>query len=89
MLTNSRGAAALADEQHQAPQEVAEIEFTCAYCDTKVKVSAELAGKRAPCPECRRIVQVPLPEKREAKDWRKVDHRLPAGTRHHGLPGNC
>jgi hypothetical protein len=76
-------AAALADKpKDNAPAtESKTVEFNCYYCDAKVQVSAELAGKRAPCPECRRIVQVPLLEKQELKDWRKVDSRLPAGAR--------
>jgi hypothetical protein len=31
-----------------------------------------LAGKMAPCPECRRIVRVPMPTKKQPTDWRKV-----------------
>jgi tetratricopeptide (TPR) repeat protein len=76
-------AAALAD-QPAAPEPTKEtmwVEFVCAFCDEKIKVSAEFAGKQAPCPECRRIVKVPLPEKKEPKDWRSVDQRLPAGAR--------
>jgi hypothetical protein len=57
------------------------IEFQCYYCDEKVRVSAELAGKQTPCPECRRIVKVPFLEKKEPKDWRNVQARLPAGAR--------
>ena len=48
-------AAALADQpkpeaaaEEQAP---ATVEFQCDYCDEKVQVSAELAGKQAPCPQ--------------------------------------
>lgn len=73
-------AAAFADEpakkEEQAPQFV---EFKCYYCDEQVKVSAELAGKQAPCPnpECRRIVKVPQLAKTERKDWRTVDTRTP------------
>jgi hypothetical protein len=82
-------AAALADEPAPAPaaaaaaapQSTATIEFNCYYCDTKVQVSADLAGKQSPCPECRRIIKVPLLEKKDPTDWRKVDTKLPAGAR--------
>ena len=66
-------AAALADQpEPAAPVKEAEtIEFVCSYCDTKVAVAADLAGKQTSCPECRRIVKVPLPKKADPKDWRK------------------
>jgi hypothetical protein len=81
-------AAALA-EQPAAPapvQQPATIEFTCYYCDEKVSVSVELCGKQTPCPECRRIIKVPLLKKEEPKDWRKVETRLPAGARRDAGP---
>jgi hypothetical protein len=74
-------AAALADQpQTNVPEQVpTTIEFTCPYCDEKVRVGTEFGGKQTPCPECRRIVKVPVAEKKEPKDWRKVDTRLTAG----------
>ena len=77
-------AAALADHAEAAaepapPQQ--QVEFVCSYCDAKVQVNAELAGKQTSCPECRRIVKVPLLEKQGPKDWRKVDARRPVGAR--------
>ncbi|HEV3115824.1 MAG TPA: hypothetical protein VGY58_02145 [Gemmataceae bacterium] len=76
-------AAALAEELKAPtpPAEQATIEFKCYYCDEQVRVSADLAGKQTPCPECRRIIKVPLIEKTQPKDWRNVDTRLPAGAR--------
>jgi hypothetical protein len=75
-------AAALSDEpKAPAPAEQATIEFKCYYCDEQVRVGADLAGKQTPCPSCRRIIKVPLLEKRQPKDWRKMDGRLPAGAR--------
>ncbi len=77
-------AAAAFSEQPPAPapdRPTATIAFTCFFCDTKVQVSAELAGKQTSCPECRRIVKVPALQKQDPKDWRKVDTRLPAGAR--------
>jgi DNA-directed RNA polymerase subunit M/transcription elongation factor TFIIS len=71
-------AAAFSDEpakkEEKAPQFV---EFTCFYCDEKIKINAELEGKQAPCPECRRILKVPKLVKEGPKDWRKVDTRTP------------
>lgn len=76
-------AAALADEP-KAPTPAAEqvtIEFKCYYCDETVRIGADLAGKQTPCPECRRIIKVPLLEKNQPKDWRGVEARLPTGAR--------
>ena len=36
------------------------IEFTCTNCGRTLKVAASAAGKRASCPQCNAIVQVPL-----------------------------
>ena len=41
----------------------------------------DLAGKRAPCPECKNIIKVPEPVKKDPKDWRKVEMRGPSGAR--------
>jgi tetratricopeptide (TPR) repeat protein len=81
-------AAALAHQSETAgpAPEPTTIEFTCYYCDANVRVNAELAGKQTPCPECRRIVKVPLLQKKEAKDWRTVDSRLPSGARQSAEP---
>lgn len=73
-------AAALA-EQPAAKEEVKEaapIQFTCPYCDEEIQVSAELEGKQTPCPECSRIIKVPVRQKTEPRDWRKVTPRGPA-----------
>jgi hypothetical protein len=81
-------AAALADEL-KPPEPAVEqttIEFKCYYCDESVRISADLAGKQTPCPECRRIIKVPLLEKKQPKDWRKMDTRLPAGARRDAGP---
>lgn len=73
-------------EEEEGPPEGAPITFKCFFCDEQITVAAELAGKQAPCPECRRIVKVPLPVKVEPKDWRKVDRRVPAGARQDAEP---
>jgi hypothetical protein len=77
-------AAALSDEPAAAaaaPQSQAKIEFTCTFCDEKVSVPADLAGKRTPCPECRRIVKVPDLKDDKPKDWREIDTRRPSAAR--------
>jgi hypothetical protein len=57
------------------------VEFNCPMCDEKLKLSADLAGKRAPCPECRRIIKVPELQKPEAKDWRQPAKKIPSGAK--------
>jgi MoxR-like ATPase len=37
------------------------IEFTCTSCGRTLKVATTAAGKRASCPQCNAIVQVPAP----------------------------
>jgi hypothetical protein len=80
-------AAALADEpQAEEAKEPQFVEFQCPMCDEKVKLSAELAGKKASCPECRRIIKVPELVKPEKKDWRQGGDRLPSGARRPDQP---
>jgi hypothetical protein len=82
-------AAALFDEPaaQQAAKPAATIDLTCPFCDEAVQFTADLGGKQAPCPQCRRIVRIPMPSKSEAKDWRAVDTRLPSGARRDEDPG--
>ncbi|HQR06200.1 MAG TPA: hypothetical protein PLN21_05225 [Gemmatales bacterium] len=47
------------------------VKFTCPQCDEPIEMAAENAGKRAPCPSCRRIIAVPKIEGPKAKDWRE------------------
>src|SRR5438067_3443195 len=56
---------ALADEPAPAPAadgDTGTVEVECPMCAETVQFPAAQAGKRAPCPSCRRIVQVPLPK---------------------------
>lgn len=80
----------LADEpkpvEEEAAPEGVPITFKCFYCDEPITVASDLGGKQAPCPECRRIVKVPLPVKVEPKDWRKVERRGPSGARQDSEP---
>jgi hypothetical protein len=57
----------LIEQKKEEPQ--GQIEVTCSYCDHVFQVAAELGGKQAPCPDCKRIVKVPMP-KSGAADWR-------------------
>ncbi len=72
-------AAAFHEESAAAPVQQS-IDFRCVYCDEPVHVSADLAGKQTPCPECKRIIKVPLPKPTGPADWRQVN-RLPSGAR--------
>lgn len=75
-------AAALADEPKKEELVQAKtIDFACPFCDEQLHLSVELAGKRSPCPECRRIIKVPELVKTEPVDWRRIDARGPSGAR--------
>jgi hypothetical protein len=79
-------AAALAEQPavEAAPAPVAPqgtIDFVCPQCDEPIKVSVELAGKQTPCPECRRIIKVPVPQQEDKpRDWRVAAPRGPAAA---------
>lgn len=76
-------AAALAPDK--APEETkldtGTIDFRCYYCDEEIHLSPDLAGKQAPCPQCRRIIKVPQFPRQDSKDWRNTKPNLPAGAR--------
>lgn len=76
-------AAALFTDELKPPEpaEVKTIDFNCPYCDEPIQLSADLAGKRGQCPECKNIIKVPDLVKKDPKDWRKVETRLPSGAR--------
>jgi hypothetical protein len=57
------------------------IDFTCEYCDEAVSLPIEEAGKRAPCPACRRIIKVPDPPKADPSNWRRADKHLPSAAK--------
>lgn len=38
------------------------IDFTCGECGTRLRVNDALGGKRARCPRCREIIQIPRPD---------------------------
>jgi hypothetical protein len=76
-------AAALAEKppEPEVAKDLGTIDFNCPMCDEPIKISAELEGKQAPCPSCRRIIKVPVREKQGPVDWRKATSRLPSGAR--------
>jgi len=49
------------------PQTSESIEFHCSGCGRALKVPASAAGKRASCPQCSAIVQVPLASQRDGR----------------------
>jgi hypothetical protein len=57
------------------------IDFNCPMCDTELHLPLDLAGKRSPCPECRRIIKVPEPVKRDPANWRQTTQNLPSAAR--------
>ena len=78
----AEAAALFSDEPAPAePIETKTVDFNCPFCDEPIKLSADLAGKRAPCPECKNIIKVPELVKKDPKDWRKVEARGPSGAR--------
>lgn len=79
----AEAAALFADEPKPAeqPVETKTIDLNCPFCDEAIHLPADLAGKRAQCPECKQIIKVPELEKKEPKDWRKVEARGPTGAR--------
>jgi len=78
----AEAAALFSDEPPPAaPTEVKSIDLNCPFCDEPIHFTPDLAGKRAPCPECKHIIKVPELVKKDPKDWRKVEPRGPAGAR--------
>lgn len=71
----------LIEPKRETPTVTATVDFLCPFCDTELHISAELAGRQTPCPECRRIVKVPLVEKTGPRDWRQADAKVPSGAR--------
>jgi len=78
----AEAAALFADEPKvEEPVETQTVDLNCPFCDEPIKFTADLAGKRAPCPECKKIIKVPELVKKEPKDWRKVEARGPSGAK--------
>jgi hypothetical protein len=83
----AEAAALFSDEPKPAePVETKLIDLNCPYCDEPIQFPSNLAGKREPCPECKRIIKVPEPVKQDPKDWRKVEVHGPSGARQPDQP---
>ena len=80
---DAEAAAALRDEPKPEAAEVASatIDFNCPMCDAELHLPLDLAGKREPCPECRRIIKVPEPAKKDPANWRQTAPNLPSAAR--------
>src|SRR5262245_48936354 len=84
--TESVIAAMLGDEKKNGPVETPKtVEFNCPMCDEPVKMGVAMAAKQVPCPECRRVIKVPLPKQPDKIDWRQA-HNRPAGARADNQP---
>jgi hypothetical protein len=81
--------AAPAPAKTEAKREAEPIKVKCPHCDFGNTFEARMAGKNAPCQndDCRKIIKVPLLEKAEAKDWRKVGKSAPSMARVDTEPG--
>ena len=80
-------AAALADAPEESAARAAQtIDFPCPQCGEPVSFPADLAGKQSPCPECRRIIKIPVPKVKDPRDWRKVDTSIPTAARRDNEP---
>ncbi len=76
-------AEALADKPaEKAPEPVSTktIEFACPICDEELSLSADLAGKKTPCPKCTNIIKVPILEVVKPKDWRSSQKSGPSAA---------
>src|SRR3954471_11862083 len=64
-------AAAFSGEPVKADKPVEEmIPVTCAGCDHTWSVEASKEGKNVRCPECGKVIRVPVRKKDEKADWR-------------------
>jgi predicted negative regulator of RcsB-dependent stress response len=64
-------AAAFADEAAKADKPAEQmIPVTCTGCDYAWTVEASKEGKNVRCPECGKVVRVPVRKKEEKADWR-------------------
>lgn len=57
------------------------IELACPYCDEQIKFPLDMGGKQAPCPECSRIVKIPVPKRTDAGSWRANVNQGPSAVR--------
>jgi hypothetical protein len=80
-LAETPQTAAVEEQQPQEQKSARTIDFTCPFCDAELHLSADLGGKKEPCPECKRIIKVPMLVQERAKDWRTVEQKTgPSGA---------
>lgn len=74
-------AEAFADKPvEKAPVATQFVEFTCPFCDEELKLSADLAGKKTPCPACTKVISVPQIKVEKPKDWRTSQRTGPSAA---------
>ncbi|MFO0927361.1 MAG: hypothetical protein U0736_10020 [Gemmataceae bacterium] len=78
--------AALRDAPREEAKPTDLIEFDCPMCGEPLKLAADLGGKRHPCPECKRIIAVPVPQKKDPANWRDTGPKLPTAARRPDQP---
>src|SRR5262249_10080553 len=80
-LVEELAASELSGQSIDGPPEPGKpIKFHCSYCDEEIEFPAEMAGQRAPCPECTRIIKIPELVKEGPRDWRKGERGAGAGV---------
>ncbi len=56
------------------------IEFACVHCGQKLRVSDDSAGKKAKCPKCSQLNEIPSPSYGDADDLRLMPEEPTAGA---------
>jgi hypothetical protein len=54
------------------------IKFKCPHCKRGLSVKEHLAGKRAACPACKKVLQIPTPQARSAPQAKPAPQTKPA-----------
>lgn len=67
--------AAFTEEVKKPEAEAKKIPVVCTFCDHHFEVDREMEGRNTPCPECRKLIKVPVQKKEEPVDWRKTENR--------------
>ncbi|MCI0642906.1 MAG: zinc-ribbon domain-containing protein [Gemmataceae bacterium] len=75
-------ASAFGDKPEAKPEDDAPktIDFPCPYCSEDLHLPLDLGGKQSPCPECRRIIRVPMPKEKQKGDWRELVKKGPSAA---------
>ncbi|MCI0376350.1 MAG: hypothetical protein L0215_01960 [Gemmataceae bacterium] len=75
-------ASAFDDKPEAKPEDDAPktIDFPCPFCSEDLHLPLDLGGKQSPCPECRRIIRVPMPKEKQKGDWRELVKKGPSAA---------